>query len=118
MNWYTEEIEILIKAKGSKPNALGVVKTEYESLGKFHSSDDPLTITQSQQKYGMESQSTTEFSIAYDKTIHDLAIIKKKQLFIRFEGLLYQVDRSLYYPTFYCLDACLSFASTRIDEDV
>ena len=82
MNWYTEEIEILIKAKGSKPNALGVVKTEY------------------------------------DKTIHDLAIIKKKQLFIRFEGLLYQVDRSLYYPTFYCLDACLSFASTRIDEDV
>ncbi len=117
MNWYTEEIEILIRKK-ARPNSLGIIQTEYESLGQFHSSVDPLTLTQSQQKYGMESQSTTEFSIAYHQTIHDLAIIKKKQLFIRFEGLLYQVDRSLYYPTFYCLDACLSFASTRIDEDV
>lgn len=117
MNWYTEEVEILV-IKKVKPNSIGIIKTEYESLGQFYSSVDPLTLTQSQQKYGMESQSTTEFSIAYDQTIHDLAIIKKKQLFIRFEGLLYQVDRSLYYPTFYCLDACLSFASTRIDEDV
>ncbi len=117
MNWYTEEVEILVRKK-VKPNSIGIIKTEYESLGQFYSSVDPLTLTQSQQKYGMESQSTTEFSIAYDQTIHDLAIIKKKQLFIRFEGFLYQVDRSLYYPTFYCLDACLSFASTRIDEDV
>ena len=117
MNWYTEEIEILIRKK-AKSNSLGIIQTEYESLGQFYSSVDPLTLTQSQQKYGMESQSTTEFSIAYHQTIHDLAIIQKKQLFIRFEGLLYRVDRSLYYPTFYCLDACLSFASTRIDEDV
>lgn len=117
MNWYTEEVELFIKSKGTS-NSLGIVKSEYESLGKFGASVDPLTLTQTQQKYGMECEATTEFSIAYDSRIHDLVILQKKQLFIRFEGSLYRVDRSLYYPTFYCLDACLSFASTRVNDHV
>lgn len=114
MNWYTEEIDILIQKK-VKPNSIGIISTEYELVGNYQSSVDPLTVTQSQEKYGIESKSTTEFSIPYDEIIYQLAIVNRNTLFIRFAGILYRVDRSLYYPTFYCLDACLSFASTRVD---
>ena len=111
--FYDKEVSIYTQQL-SQPNDLGVVETELNLICTSKAFSNPLTVSQAQEKYGLDDSMSIEFTVEYFEEIYEL-ISKGQTLFLMDKNTMYRVERISVQEKFYILDACINLACVRSD---
>ena len=113
--FYNTKVDIFYEENGAV-NDLGIVTTMLSPFVEgLKAVKNPLTVQQSQQRYGLDSNTTMEFTIQYNEAV-ELALVSNQLLILACDGIFYKVERGIVYDKFYVLDASINLAVTRHDE--
>ena len=111
--FYNKKVSIY-KQVQSEPNELGVVKNELVLITESKAVSNPLTVRQAQERYGLNTAMSIEYTIEYFDEVYQL-VMSGEVLFI-VDGLhTFKVQQVNVYEQFYVLDACMSVAVERSD---
>lgn len=113
--FYNKKVNIY-KQQQSEPNELGIVKTELIHVVESKAVSNPLTVSQAQERYGLNTAMSVEYTIEYFEEIYEL-IMSGVVLFLVDNNHQFKVESANVYEQFYVLDACISLAVTRSDAE-
>lgn len=111
--FYNKEVSIYQQSQ-SEPNELGIIENVLVHIVDSKAVSNPLTIRQANEKYGLNTAMSLEYTIEYFEDVYEL-IMGGAVLFIVDGTQSYKIQQVNVYEQFYVLDACMSVAVERSD---